>query len=287
MCGVCGCGQPDSGVSIKKISQEEQEVIANYTHSHSHHHHSPHAHPPALTENRLLQKTAPTFVPQPGKTILQIERNILDKNQQQANQNRRLFKDHQIATLNLVSSPGSGKTALLERTLADLQGEFPCFVIEGDQQTSNDARRIAATGAPVVQINTGKGCHLEADMVSEAVRQLEPSDHSLLFIENVGNLVCPAMFDLGETARVVIISVTEGEDKPLKYPDMFHSSQLCLINKIDLLPYVNFDLEKAKSYARQVSHLTRFIEVSATTGQGMEEWYQWLRELARPASCPP
>lgn len=280
MCGTCGCGQPGSGVSIKKITVEQAEAGASLTAGHHHHHHHGHH---AGTGHALV-KPSPQRPFQPGKTILQVERNVLDKNQQQANQNRRYFREQHIAALNLVSSPGSGKTTLLEKTLAILQGEPPCFVVEGDQQTSNDARRIAATGTPVVQINTGKGCHLEADMVAEAVRQLEPCSHSLLFIENVGNLVCPAMFDLGETARVVIISVTEGEDKPLKYPDMFHSAQLCLINKVDLLPYVDFDPGKARHYARQVSHITRFIEVSATTGEGMDEWCRWLRDLAATVS---
>jgi hydrogenase nickel incorporation protein HypB len=165
---------------------------------------------------------------------------------------------------------------LLERTLQDFTERNRCYVIEGDQQTSNDAERIAKTGAPVVQINTGKGCHLEADMVNRAIKELNPSENSILFIENVGNLVCPAMFDLGESARVVIVSVTEGEDKPLKYPDMFHSSHLCIINKIDLLPYINFDVQKVKEYARRVSHIAEFIELSSTSGQGMEQWFSWL-----------
>ncbi|MEZ4830353.1 MAG: hydrogenase nickel incorporation protein HypB [Bacteroidia bacterium] len=242
MCGTCGCGHPD--VEVNLLLQQ------------------PHALPlkPAVG----------------GKTILKVEQDILSKNQLIARQNRRLFKEKNILALNLVSSPGSGKTALLERTLRDLRGKKEYFVIEGDQQTRNDADRIATTGAKVVQINTGKGCHLEADMIQRAVEELNPSEESVLFIENVGNLVCPAMFDLGETARVVIISVTEGDDKPLKYPDMFHSSQLCIINKTDLLPYVDFNVEKVKEYARRVSHITRFIEVSATTGEGMDEWYRWL-----------
>ncbi|MEZ4962376.1 MAG: hydrogenase nickel incorporation protein HypB [Saprospiraceae bacterium] len=274
MCGICGCGQPDGTVRIMKISAEHvhEHGHEHHHHSHGHHHHEHvnghHHHAPVAQANGGFQ---------PGKTVLQIEQDILGKNNLLAERNRGFFEAKNILALNLVSSPGSGKTALLERTLADLKNEFPCYVIEGDQQTSNDANRIAATGAEVVQINTGKGCHLEADMVHDALKQLKPADNSLLFIENVGNLVCPAMFDLGEGTRVVIISVTEGEDKPIKYPDMFHSSQLCIINKIDLLPYVNFDVGKAKSYARQVSHITKFIELSATTGKGMEQWYEWLR----------
>jgi hydrogenase nickel incorporation protein HypB len=208
---------------------------------------------------------------------VELEQDILQKNNLMAERNRGFLEALGVQSLNLVSSPGSGKTALLERTLQELKEEIPCFVIEGDQQTSNDADRIAATGAPVVQINTGKGCHLDADMVNQAIKKLRPAAGSLLFIENVGNLVCPALFDLGEAQRVVIISVTEGDDKPAKYPDMFFSANLCIINKIDLLPYVQFDVEKAKQLALQVNHHLEFIELSATTGQGIEQWYEWLR----------
>lgn len=272
MCGICGCGQPDSAVKIQKVTAgtiaEHQHHDHGQEHRHGHdqghHHHAPHTHGNGHAHS--------------GKTTLQIEQDILGKNNLLAERNRGYFEAKDILALNLVSSPGSGKTALLERTLTDLKNERPCYVIEGDQQTSNDANRIASTGAEVVQINTGKGCHLEADMVNDALKQLKPTEESLVFIENVGNLVCPAMFDLGEGARVVIMSVTEGEDKPIKYPDMFHSSQLCIINKIDLLPYVNFDVEKAKEYARRVSHITEFIELSATSGEGMEKWYEWLRK---------
>jgi hydrogenase nickel incorporation protein HypB len=157
-----------------------------------------------------------------------------------------------------------------------LKGQSTFFVIEGDQQTLQDANRIAATGAPVIQINTGKGCHLDADMVHRALHQLNPTDQSVVFIENVGNLVCPALFDLGESARVVVISVTEGDDKPLKYPDMFASANLCIINKIDLLPYVNFDVSNAIDYAKRANPKMKFIELSATTGQGMKQWYDWI-----------
>jgi len=194
-----------------------------------------------------------------------------------AARNRGYFEAKQILTLNLVSSPGSGKTSLLERTLKDLKKEIDFTVIEGDQQTLQDANRIDALDIPVIQINTGKGCHLESDMVFDAVKELNPKDKSVLMIENVGNLVCPSMFDLGEKYRVVIISTTEGEDKPLKYPDMFHSSDICIINKIDLLPYLQFDLNKMKSYALQVNPKLKFFDISATTGEGMEDWYQWLR----------
>lgn len=213
--------------------------------------------------------------------MVELEQDILQQNNLLAERNRGFLEAKNILALNLVSSPGSGKTSLLERTLKDLGEEFSCYVIEGDQQTSNDANRIAATGAPVVQINTGKGCHLDSDMVNKALKKLRPADDSLLFIENVGNLVCPSLFDLGEGARVVIVSVTEGDDKPIKYPDMFHTSNLCIINKIDLLPYVQFDVEKAKEYALRVNRRLEFIELSATSGEGMEKWYEWLREKAQ------
>ncbi len=194
-----------------------------------------------------------------------------------AARNRGYFEALNILPLNLVSSPGSGKTSLLERTLGDLKDSLDFYVIEGDQQTVNDANRIAALDVPVIQINTGKGCHLESDMVYEAVKQLGMKPNSILMIENVGNLVCPSMFDLGEKKRVVIISCTEGEDKPLKYPDMFHSSDVCIINKVDLLPYLDFDVKKVRDYALQVNPSLIFFEVSATSGQGMEAWYEWLK----------
>lgn len=213
------------------------------------------------------------------KTVLELERDILDKNNRMAERNRGFFEARNILAINLVSSPGSGKTALLERTLADLAGSRRFYVVEGDQQTARDAERIAVTGVPVVQINTGKGCHLEAEMVRQAILELQPETDSIVFIENVGNLVCPAMFDLGESRRAVIISVTEGEDKPIKYPDMFRTAQLCVINKIDLLPYLKFDLAALKNYARQVNPRLEFVELSATTGQGMEGWYRWLAAL--------
>lgn len=210
--------------------------------------------------------------------MIEVEQDVLRHNDLMAARNRGYFEARNILALNLVSSPGSGKTALLERTLSDLKEEIPFYVIEGDQQTLNDANRIAAIGVPVRQINTGKGCHLESDMIYEAVRQLNPKSDSVLMIENVGNLVCPSMFNLGEQKRVVIISVTEGEDKPIKYPDMFHSSDICIINKTDLLPYLNVDLKKLRDYALQVNPNLRFFELSALKGDGMEAWYDWLRQ---------
>jgi hydrogenase nickel incorporation protein HypB len=212
------------------------------------------------------------------KKVLEIEQDILQQNDIMAARNKGYFDAKNIFALNLVSSPGSGKTALLERTLKDLKKDLSFYVIEGDQQTLNDANRIAAVGIPVLQINTGKGCHLESDMVYDAVKKLNIKDNSILMIENVGNLVCPSMFNLGESKRVVIISTTEGEDKPLKYPDMFHTSDICIINKIDLMPYLNFDMDQLKENALKINPHLQFFELSATTGEGIDAWYKWLKE---------
>lgn len=206
-----------------------------------------------------------------------VERDVLDKNNSLAAANRQFFSQQRILALNLLSSPGSGKTSLLERTVRELKGEMAISVIEGDQQTSRDAERIRATGAPALQINTGSGCHLDAEMIHRALPHMKPLPHSLLFIENVGNLVCPALFDLGEAAKVAIISVTEGEDKPQKYPYLFRAASLCLINKIDLLPYLDFDLALCQELARQVNPALQFIALSAKSGEGLADWYQWLR----------
>ena len=217
------------------------------------------------------------------KRMVQIEQDILAKNDAVAAANRQRLADRGIFALNLVSSPGSGKTTLLVKTIQALQGRLKVAVIEGDQQTTLDADRIRATGAPAVQVNTGKGCHLDADMVRRALDRLEPADGSLLLIENVGNLVCPAAFDLGEAHKVVVLSVTEGEDKPLKYPDMFHAADLLLVNKTDLLPYVQFDVEAAIGHARRVRPGIEALRVSATTGEGMDAWLDWLERGAAAA----
>ena len=217
---------------------------------------------------------------------LQIEQDILARNDAYAARNRQLLADRAVFALNLVSSPGSGKTTLLVRTIEALRGRMPVAVIEGDQQTSLDADRIRATGARAVQVNTGKGCHLDARMVGHALGELAPVDGSLLMIENVGNLVCPAAFDLGEAHKVVILSVTEGDDKPLKYPDMFHAADLMLVNKIDLLPYVTFDVDRAIAYARRVRPELAAMRVSATTGAGFDDWIAWLEQgVARARSA--
>jgi hydrogenase nickel incorporation protein HypB len=214
-------------------------------------------------------------------TTLTLERDILAKNDLIAAQNRGWLCGRNTVALNLVSSPGAGKTTLLTQTIADLKDEIPIAVIEGDQATAHDAQRIQATGCPVIQINTGAGCHLEAAMVQRGLESLNPPLHSLVMIENVGNLVCPALFDLGEQAKVVILSVTEGEDKPIKYPHMFHASQVMVLTKIDLLPYVQFDVDRCLDYARQVNPLLKIFQVSATTKTGLEEWYDWLRDCVR------
>lgn len=264
MCGTCGCGTGENGVSI----QNPKEVKA-HEHHHHHHHHDGHSHSHEHSHDHHHEHS--------HKTVIELEQDILQQNEVMAARNKGYFEAKNIFALNLVSSPGSGKTSILEKTLSDLKNDIPFYVIEGDQQTLNDANRIDALDIPVIQINTGKGCHLESDMVYDAVKQLNMNDDSILMIENVGNLVCPSMFNLGESKRVVIISTTEGEDKPIKYPDMFHSSDICIINKIDLLPYVNINIDKLKEYALQVNPNLLFFEVSATTGEGMETWYNWLK----------
>ena len=208
--------------------------------------------------------------------MVQIEQDILGKNNEYAAANRRFFNERAILALNLVSSPGSGKTTLLCKTIELLKGSLAINVVEGDQQTAHDAERIRASGAPALQINTGKGCHLDAHMVAHALPKLPLADDSLLFIENVGNLVCPAAFDLGEAAKVAILSVTEGEDKPLKYPDMFRAAKLMLLNKIDLLPYVRFDVEAAIANAHRVNPELRVLQLSATSGEGFDDWLSWI-----------
>ena len=214
-----------------------------------------------------------------------IERDILGRNDAEAAANRRRFARRGIFAVNLVSSPGSGKTALLVETIRRLQGEPRVFVIEGDQQTSNDAERIRATGAPAIQINTGKGCHLDAHLVGHALGELAPAEDSLVMIENVGNLVCPAAFDLGEAHKVVVLSVTEGEDKPLKYPDMFAAASLMVLNKCDLLPFLHFDLDACVANARRVNPQIEVMRVSATTGEGLGGWIAWLRAGARASQA--
>jgi hydrogenase nickel incorporation protein HypB len=212
---------------------------------------------------------------------LRVEQAVLARNDALADANRARLRERRILALNLVSSPGSGKTTLLERTLRDLGGDAPFAVVEGDQETDRDAERIRATGTPALQVNTGAGCHLDAAMLSRALDALEPREGSVLFVENVGNLVCPALFDLGEDAKVVVASVTEGDDKPLKYPHAFRASSLLIINKVDLLPHVSFSVERFVEAARAVNPRIEAISVSATRGDGMDAWYAWLEARRR------
>jgi hydrogenase nickel incorporation protein HypB len=245
MCTTCGCGPEEH----------------NHDHEHGHHHHG-HDHDNPRSA---------------GGTRISVETDILARNNKLAAGNRTHFAAKGVFVLNLVSSPGSGKTTLLEKTLKDISPTVRSAVIEGDQQTDNDAVRIAATGVPVRQINTGAGCHLDAHMVGHAVGEFDLDNLDLLLIENVGNLVCPASFDLGENHKVVVLSVTEGEDKPLKYPQMFHAADVMLLNKIDLLPHLDFDLERCLEMARRVSPGITIFQVSAKTGEGMDDWYGWLK----------
>ncbi|MFQ2257451.1 hydrogenase nickel incorporation protein HypB [Aeromonas dhakensis] len=257
----------------------------HHEHAHSHDHGHSHAHPHDHDHDHDHQQgdlhygkgEAGLSVPGMGqRQLIAIEMDVLAKNNALAAHNREHFDEAAQLVLNLVSSPGSGKTTLLCETLRRLEGQRPCAVIEGDQQTSSDADRIRATGVPAVQINTGKGCHLDAKMVHDACHQLPANPGGILFIENVGNLVCPASFDLGEKYKVAILSVTEGEEKPLKYPDMFAAAQLMVINKIDLLPYVSFDVARCIENAKRVNPYIQVIQVSATTGEGMDAWLNWL-----------
>jgi hydrogenase nickel incorporation protein HypB len=259
MCETCGCGQPGEGT----IHGHKHDHDHHHDHEHSHdHNHDGHGHSHDPHEKREIR----------------LDRDILAENNRMAERNRGWFEGRNVLCLNMVSSPGSGKTCILEKTIGLLAGQRKIFVIEGDQQTTRDAERIEKAGAPAIQVNTGQGCHLDSKMINRALKEMEPQNGSLLFIENVGNLVCPALFDLGEHRRVVVMSVTEGDDKPLKYPYMFRSSHLCIINKTDLLPYVDFSYEAAMSNARVTNPGMEFILMSAKTGEGMTEWLDWIRK---------
>jgi len=249
MCTTCGCGNPDGPPGGHAHGGDGQDHSHDHGHSHGHE-----------AEARRIA----------------VEQAILAKNDAYAAANRTLIEEQAILALNLVSSPGSGKTTLLVRTIEALSDDLAIAVIEGDQQTSQDADRIRATGVAAVQINTGKGCHLDAHMVGHALQEVAPPENGILFIENVGNLVCPAPFDLGEAHKVVILSVTEGEDKPLKYPDMFAAADLMVINKVDLLPYVDFDVARCVEYARRCNHAIEVLQLSAATGAGLDGWLAWL-----------
>lgn len=271
MCDHCGCTDEGAGYTILnpagKIHSHHGSLL-QHDHDHSHPHSHPHDHDHSHDQGVHVHDT-------PRRVI--VEKDILHHNDLLAQRNRGYFEARNMLCLNLVSSPGSGKTTILERTIRMIS-THKVYVIEGDQQTSLDADRIHATGAPVIQVNTGNGCHLDADMIHKAVQELNPTQSSVLLIENVGNLVCPALFDLGESFRVVIISVTEGEDKPLKYPNMFRTAHVCLINKTDLLPYIDFDLQKLKDNALKVNPELTFVELSAKTGDGFEAWVGWMEK---------
>ncbi|WP_292531379.1 hydrogenase nickel incorporation protein HypB [Methylocystis sp.] len=245
-------------------------------HDHTHEHDDSRSHDDPHHDHHHAQERLHNHVHEHPHRQVDMEARILAKNDAIAAKCRAWLAGREIVALNLVSSPGAGKTALLERAIADLSGELPLFVIEGDQATSNDGARIRAAGAPVVQVNTGTGCHLDAEMIARALSELKPSVGSLVFIENVGNLVCPALFDLGEHAKAVIFSTTEGEDKPLKYPHMFSAAKLVIFNKIDLLPHLDFSMEQARENIRRVNPGAEILEVSARTGVGMPAFYQWI-----------
>lgn len=274
MCTVCGCGEGET-----KIEGHEHTHEHSHGHSHTHQHGHGHNHDHAHHDHSHDYGQGPAHAHAPGLSqsrMVQIEQDILSKNNEYAVANRAWFNARGILALNLVSSPGSGKTSLLTRSIIDLKDELSLSVIEGDQQTANDADRIRETGVKAIQINTGKGCHLDGHMVGHALETLQPEDAGVLFIENVGNLVCPAAFDLGEAHKVAILSVTEGEDKPIKYPDMFHAADLMILNKTDLLPYLDFDVDRCIEYARRVNPGIKVIQLSAKSGEGMETWYQWI-----------
>ncbi|WP_020176858.1 hydrogenase nickel incorporation protein HypB [Methyloferula stellata] len=307
MCATCGCDD-DAKITVTDLQtgqQDHMERVASGQAAHSSHdhhgdgHHHDHDHPHDHDHDHLhshdhdhdhhhdhAAPTALAAVAGLHAVTVDLERAILDKNDRLAERNRAWFEGREILALNLVSSPGAGKTTLLERTIRDLKSEIPINVIEGDQQTLNDAERIKAAGAPAVQVNTGTGCHLEADMIRRGVDFLRPAFGSLLMIENVGNLVCPALFDLGERAKVVVLSVTEGDDKPLKYPHMFRAAELMIISKIDLAPHVDFDLDRCEAMAREVNPDIRSIRLSARTGEGLGDWYEWLRQARVRAALP-
>jgi hydrogenase nickel incorporation protein HypB len=289
MCTVCGCS--DGKASIEHAHDHHHAHDHDHGHGGHHHHHGHghshghahhhHHHDHANDEAGLLDCGAnpagQEIAGMSSERIIQVERDILGKNDRLAADNRARFRADEVLAFNLVSSPGAGKTSLLVRAVSDLKDSFPIGVIEGDQQTSNDAERIRATGVAAIQVNTGKGCHLDAAMVGQAYDRLPWLNGGILFIENVGNLVCPAGFDLGEACKIVVFSTTEGEDKPLKYPDMFAASSLMLINKIDLAPVLDFDLARTVEYARRINPGIEVMTVSARTGEGFSAFYAWIR----------
>jgi hydrogenase nickel incorporation protein HypB len=305
MCVTCGCDD-DAKITVTNLQTGHEEhmekAMPNHQHPHDHDHqhgdghhhdhdhshdgHSHDHHDHHHSHDQAPQPAALAAVAGLHAVTIDLERAILDKNDRLADRNRAWFEGREILALNLVSSPGAGKTTLLEKTIRDLKDEIAISVIEGDQQTLNDAERIKAAGAPAIQVNTGTGCHLEADMIRRGLDSLKPAFGSLLMIENVGNLVCPALFDLGERAKVVVLSVTEGDDKPLKYPHMFRAAELMIVSKIDLAPHVDFDIDRCEAMAREVNPQIKSIRLSARTGEGLADWYEWLRAAQQPLSLP-
>lgn len=291
MCGTCGCTDPDNEIAMidpetgKRVllrSGDDHSHDHDHTHDHNHSHDHDHSHGHHHHHHHDHGHDHHHHGEQAARVSL--ETAVLDRNDRQAARNRGWFEGRGVVALNLVSSPGAGKTTLLETTIRALEGSLPIAVIEGDQQTANDATRIREAGARAIQINTGAGCHLEADMVARAVEELAPKSGSLLLIENVGNLVCPAMFDLGERMKVAVISTPEGEDKPLKYPHMFRAAELVLINKIDLAPHVGFDEAACRANISAVNPNALVLLVSARTGEGMDAWYDFLRAMVSAAA---
>jgi len=271
MCEVCGCGNGHGGEHARKPFMNigmNARVVGRLPDSRSLHDDLHYGRGPAGTQVPGMSQ----------ERVVEIGLDIMARNDTHAVRNRQRLQAAGVLALNLVSSPGSGKTTLLVETIARLRERHPVAVIEGDQQTSNDAERIRASGAPALQINTGKGCHLDAAMVEDALARLPVPERGVLFIENVGNLVCPAGFDLGEAHKVVVLSVTEGEDKPLKYPDMFAAADLMLLNKIDLLPHLRFDVDACLAYARRINPAIRILTLSAYSGEGMAAWIDWIVE---------
>jgi hydrogenase nickel incorporation protein HypB len=272
VCDTCGCGDAEVRLTVlteEVLTAEEehtghvQDVEPVPHHAHDHLHEHPHPH-------------------EAGSRSVLLEQRVLGHNDDLASSTRAWLTAQGVLAVNLMSSPGSGKTTLLERTVRELCERRPVAVLEGDQETALDGERIRATGAPVVQINTGTGCHLDAAMVSRGLAELRPPPGALVFVENVGNLVCPALFDLGEAARVVVMSVPEGDDKPAKYPHMFRTADLVLVNKVDLLPYVTFDLQRCTELVRRLNRHVEVLPVSATRGDGLAQWYAWVNSRGAP-----